>query len=160
MIRTPDFRRPKLRRGRKLQTLTFCDKRRLPQACIDISHDEVEYRLQLRMARALMNTESQNRLKLLWLTPLPRWCVSLALLGATASPAPSFSQGTLEQRLACTPDVLRLCSTFIPNADEITICLKEKNAELSDGCRTAFEAGMNQPPNAGDSTQARKRTTK
>jgi hypothetical protein len=39
--------------------------------------------------------------------------------------------------LACTPDVLRLCSAFIPNADEITICLREKNAELSDACRTA-----------------------
>jgi hypothetical protein len=92
--------------------------------------------------------------------PLTQLCVSLALLSTTASPALSFSQGTQEQRLACTPDVLRLCSAFIPNADEITICLREKNAELSDACRTAFEAGMKQPPNAGDSTQSRKRTTK
>jgi hypothetical protein len=74
---------------------------------------------------------------------------------------PSFSQGTLEQRLACTPDVLRLCSEFIPDADQITICLREKSAELSDACRTVFEAAMNQPPNASDSThQARKRATK
>src|SRR5437868_8679303 len=77
-----------------------------------------------------------------------------------ASPAPSFSQGTLAQRLACAPDVLRLCSAFVPNADEITICLRENNAELSDACRTAFEAGMMQPSNAGDSTQARKRTAR
>jgi len=47
--------------------------------------------------------------------------------------------------MACTPDVLRLCSAFIPNADEITTCLREKNAELSDACRTAFEAVMNYP---------------
>ena len=106
-----------------------------------------------------MNMESRNRWMLLRLTSLTRWRVSLALLCATASPAPSFSQGTLEQRLACTPDVLRLCSAFIPDADEITICLREKNAELSDACRTAFEAGMKQPPNAGDSTQSPKRTT-
>jgi hypothetical protein len=106
-----------------------------------------------------MNVESRNKWMLLRLTPLTRWRVSLALLSATASPAPSLSQGTLEQRLACTPDVLRLCSAFIPNADEITICLREKNAELSDACRTAFEAGMKQPPNAGDSTQSPKRTT-
>jgi hypothetical protein len=106
-----------------------------------------------------MNVESRNKWILLRLTPLVQWRLSLALLCATASPAPSFSQGTLEQRLACTPDVLRLCSAFIPNADEITICLREKNAELSDACRTAFEAGMKQP-DAGDSTRSRKRTAR
>ena len=106
-----------------------------------------------------MSVESRKK-RILPRLALTQWRVSLALLAATASPAPSFSQGTLEQRLACTPDVLRLCSAFIPNADEITICLREKNAELSDACRTAFEAGMNQPPNASDSTQARNRTTK
>src|ERR1700744_2622775 len=111
------------------------------------------------MAGALMNPESRNKWTLLRLTPLRQWRVSLALLSAMAWPGPSFSQGTLEQRLACTPDVLRLCGAFIPNADEITICLKEKNAELSDTCRTAFEAGVKQPPNEGNSTQSRKRTT-
>src|SRR6267142_6101242 len=107
-----------------------------------------------------MNVESQNKWTLLRLTRMTQWCLSLALLSATASPAPSFSQETLEQRLACTPDVLRLCSAFIPDAGQITICLGEKNAELSDACRTAFEAEMKQPPNAGDSTQSRRRTTR
>jgi hypothetical protein len=86
--------------------------------------------------------------------------VSLALLAATASPAPSFSQGTLEQRMACTPDVLRLCSAFIPNADEITACLREKNAELSDACRTVLEPVMDQLPSVSDGTEARKRTAR
>jgi hypothetical protein len=107
-----------------------------------------------------MNVESRNKWMPLRLTPPTQWRVALALLSATASPAPSFSQGTPEQRLACTPAVLRLCSAFIPNADEITICLKQKNAELGDAYRTAFEAGMKQPSNAGDSTQSRKRTAK
>jgi hypothetical protein len=107
-----------------------------------------------------MNSESRNKWMPLRLTLLTQWCVSLALLGATALPAPSFAQGTLEQRLACTPDVLRLCSASIPNADEITICLREKNAELSDACRAVFEAGMNRQPNASDSTQSRKHTTR
>jgi hypothetical protein len=108
-----------------------------------------------------MNVESRNKWNLLRLTPLTQWRVSLALLSAAAaSPAPCFSQGTLEQRLACTPDVLRLCSAFIPNADEITICLREKNAELSDACRTAFEAGMRQLPSVSDGTGARKRTAR
>ncbi len=105
-----------------------------------------------------MNVESRNKWMLLRLTPLTQWRVSLALLSATASPAPSFSQGTLAQRMARTPDVLRLCSAFIPNADEITTCLGEKNAELSDACRTAFEAAMNQLPGVSDGTGARKRT--
>jgi hypothetical protein len=112
------------------------------------------------MARPLVNAADQNKRMPLRLTPLAQWCVSLALLSATASPTPSFSQGTLEQRLACTPDVLRLCSAFIPDADQITICLGEKRAELSEACRTVFEAAMNQSPSASDGTQARKRATK
>jgi hypothetical protein len=149
-----------LQRDRNLQRLTFRYKRGLPRECIDISHDEAEDRLRPRMARPLMDVEGQNRWMQLWLMPLTRRCVSLALLAAAASPAAVIAQGTLEQRLACTPDVLRLCSAFIPNADEITICLREKNAELSDACRTVFEAGMNAQPSAGDSNQAHRRITK
>ena len=117
-------------------------------------------RLRLRMAPPLATVASHDRWMPFQLTRLTQWCVSLALLCATASPTPSFSQGTLEQRLACTPDVLRLCSAFIPDADQITICLREKRAELSDACRTLFEPAMNQPPNAGDVAQAHKRATK
>jgi hypothetical protein len=105
----------------------------------------------------MMNMESQNN----WILrpmALAQWSVSLALLSATVSPAPSFSQGTLAQRMACTPDALRLCSAFIPNADEVTTCLRERNAELSDACRTVVEAGMKQLPGASESTGARKRT--
>ena len=46
-----------------------------------------------------------------------------------ASPASVFAQGTSEERRACTPDVLRLCSAFIPDTDQITACLRQKNAE-------------------------------
>ena len=106
-----------------------------------------------------MNVESRNKWMLLRLTPLTQWRVSLALLSATASPAASFSQGTPEQRMACTPDALRLCRCVHPQCDEITTCLSEKSAELSDACK-AIEVGMKQPPNAGDSTQSRKRATK
>ena len=103
----------------------------------------------------MMNMERQNN----WMLrpmPLARLCVSLALLSATISPASSFSQGTPEQRLACTPHVLRLCRAFIPNEDEIMACLRERNAELSDACRTAIEAGMKQLPGASDGSGARK----
>jgi hypothetical protein len=107
-----------------------------------------------------MNVENQNKRMILRLTSSARWCVSLALLSATVSPAPSFAQGTPEQRLACTPHVFRLCSASIPNADEITACLRERSAELSDACRTALEAGMNQTPSVSESTGVRKRTAR
>ena len=107
-----------------------------------------------------MNVESRKKWILVRLAQLIQWRVPLALLAATASPVPSFSQGALEQHLACTPDVLRLCSAFIPNADEITICLREKNAELSDACRMVLEAATNQPPSVSDGTATRKRTAK
>jgi hypothetical protein len=106
-----------------------------------------------------MNTENRNEWMRLGGVPLARWRVPLALLCATVSTAPSFSQGTAEQRSACTPDVLRLCSAFIPNADEITSCLTQKNAELSDACRTALEPRIKQLPSASEGTGIRKRTT-
>jgi hypothetical protein len=104
-----------------------------------------------------MKVGCRNKRILLRLTSLAQRRVSLVLLSATVLPAPCFSQGTLEQRLACTPDVLRLCSAFIPNVDEITICLRERTAELSDACRSAFEAGMNQLPAVNDGAGVRNR---
>ncbi|WP_082078645.1 hypothetical protein [Bradyrhizobium sp. LTSP849] len=80
------------------------------------------------------------------------------MLFAAAWPAPSFSQGTPEQRQACTPDVFRLCSAFIPNADDITICLRERNPQLSDACRQAIQVDLTQIPSARDTNSSRKRT--
>ncbi len=42
---------------------------------------------------------------------------------------------TAEERQACTPDVFRLCSTRIPDADAITACLRAKFTSLSEQCR-------------------------
>ena len=107
-----------------------------------------------------MNVESQNKSKMLRRPSSARWCMALALLSATALPTPSFAQGTPEQRLACTPHVLRLCSAFIPNADDITTCLRERSAELSDACRAALEAEVEQLPGGTENAGARKRTAR
>src|SRR5260370_41786950 len=112
------------------------------------------------MELPLMTMGRQNKWIRLRPMPLVQWRVSLALLCVAASPTPSFSQGTAEQRLACTPDVLRLCSAFIPHADEITSCLREMDAELSDACRTAIEVAMKQLPSVSDGTGARKRVAR
>jgi hypothetical protein len=107
----------------------------------------------------IMNVENKIN-GMLRLMPLARRCVSLALLYATVTPAPSFSQGTVAQRMACTPDVLRLCSAFIPNADEIKTCLRERSAELSDACRAALDAEMQQLPGESENAGTRKRTAR
>jgi hypothetical protein len=55
----------------------------------------------------------------------------------------------------CTPDVMRLCSEFIPNPDPIVRCLKAKRAQLSPGCHAALS-----PKGATTSTKAKKRKKK
>ena len=57
------------------------------------------------------------------------------LFVATATPV--AAQAPNAEQL-CTPDVMRLCSEFIPNPDPIVRCLKAKRAQLSPGCRTAL----------------------
>ena len=59
-----------------------------------------------------------------------------AVLVLVASPL--WAQGTSAEREACTPDVLRLCSSFMPDADAITACLKQRKADLSGACRGAI----------------------
>jgi hypothetical protein len=52
----------------------------------------------------------------------------------------SFAVGTDEQRIACTPDVFRLCSSEIPSVDRIVACLKSKKSSLSADCQAVFNA--------------------
>jgi hypothetical protein len=49
------------------------------------------------------------------------------------------TQGTTEQRRACTPDVYRLCAGEIPNVRAITACLVRQKGNLSPACRAAME---------------------
>jgi hypothetical protein len=52
--------------------------------------------------------------------------------------APALAQGSAEQRAACTPDVLRLCSADIPDVGRIKACLGRERAKVSAACRTAM----------------------
>jgi hypothetical protein len=61
-----------------------------------------------------------------------------ALVIAPGFVAPVWSQGTAQQRAACTPDVFRLCSEFIPDPDRITACLASRQQELSESCASVF----------------------
>ncbi len=50
------------------------------------------------------------------------------------------NRGTMEQQMACTPDVWRLCFDQIPNVNRITACLRQNTPQLSEGCRAVFES--------------------
>ena len=39
----------------------------------------------------------------------------------------------------CTPDVMRLCNEFIPDADRIVACLKSKRKQLTPSCASALQ---------------------
>ena len=58
----------------------------------------------------------------------------LLLIGLHAAAA----QGTPEERQACTPDAMRLCSDVIPDVPKITKCMIAKRPQLSKECRVAM----------------------
>jgi hypothetical protein len=50
--------------------------------------------------------------------------------------------GTPAQRRACRPDVLKLCSEWIPKHDAITYCLQKNIERLSRDCRAVMEGKL------------------
>lgn len=66
----------------------------------------------------------------------------------TSTQVPAFAEeyrGTLEQQMACTPDVWRLCFGEIPDVTRITACLQQNTPQLSNGCRAVFESNASMP---------------
>lgn len=74
------------------------------------------------------------------------------MLAQSAASAEEY-RGTMEQQMACTPDVWRLCSGQIPDVNRIVACLRQNTPQLSNGCRAVFEsnnqAQPQQPPPRG-----------
>ena len=69
-----------------------------------------------------------------------------ALLVVTAGAALADEHpGTLEQQLACTPDVFKFCGSEIPDTDRIVACLRQNTAQLSNSCRSVFESNASMP---------------
>src|ERR1700754_1226306 len=92
-----------------------------------------------------------------------RIVLSLAIvIGGLAAAMPASSQeyrpeyrGTWEQQMACTPDVMRLCSDQIPDSDRIVACLRQNTALLGRSCRAVFEsnASAQSPQTQGRASQ-------
>jgi len=53
-------------------------------------------------------------------------------------------RGTVQQQMACTPDVWRLCSDQVPDVGRIVTCLRQNTPQLSNGCRAVFESSAEQ----------------
>jgi hypothetical protein len=74
--------------------------------------------------------------------------LAISIACGIAIQSPAFSQenrGTMEQQMACTPDVWRLCFDQIPDVNRITACLRQNTPQLSDGCRAVFESNDSVP---------------
>ena len=61
-------------------------------------------------------------------------------LAFAAGFAPAAAQGTPEQRQACQPDAMRLCSEFVPDVDRITACMVKNRICVSPACRAVFKS--------------------
>ena len=73
--------------------------------------------------------------------------LALAIGGIVAqSAAAEEYRGTMEQQMACTPDVWRLCSDQIPDVSRITACLQANTPQLSSGCRAVFQSNNQMQP--------------
>ncbi|MEN3348259.1 MAG: hypothetical protein V7632_1894 [Bradyrhizobium sp.] len=88
-----------------------------------------------------------------------RIVLSLAIvIGGAAAATPALSQeyrGTWEQQMACTPDVMRLCSDQIPDTNRIVACLRQNTALLGSSCRAVFESQAQQQAEQQPRTQGR-----
>jgi hypothetical protein len=62
----------------------------------------------------------------------------LTLLIVAAGPRPAAAQAS-DAADRCTPDVMRLCNEFIPDADRIVACLKSKRKQLTPSCASALQ---------------------
>jgi len=74
--------------------------------------------------------------------------LALAVSGIVAQGAASAQdyRGTMEQQMACTPDVWRLCSDQIPDTNRIVACLQQNTPQLSSACRAVFQSNNQAQP--------------
>jgi len=74
--------------------------------------------------------------------------LAISVVGGVAIESSALSQeyrGTMEQQMACTPDVFRLCGAQIPDVNRIVACLQQNAPQLSGPCRAVFESNGNLP---------------
>jgi hypothetical protein len=65
--------------------------------------------------------------------------LAATIVGGSSADAQEH-HGTMQQQMACTPDVFRLCGSAIPDENRIVACLQANAPQLSAGCRAVFES--------------------
>jgi hypothetical protein len=60
------------------------------------------------------------------------------VLGLAAAATARAEEATYAQRVACTPDAFRLCSSAIPDVEAVKACMIANKAKLSAGCLATF----------------------
>ena len=69
--------------------------------------------------------------------------ILISLLSVVAPTLGSAQVPTEEQqRVACEPDVMRLCSAFVPDRDRIAQCMTANRKQLTPACGKVFDASM------------------
>ena len=76
--------------------------------------------------------------------------LAVVCLGPTLATAAQQHRGSADDQIACTPDVYRLCSEYIPDEDDIVACLTRKKEQLSPGCHAVFSRPDTPAPKAPD----------
>ena len=81
-------------------------------------------------------------------------CIAACLIvGVSTTALSQQHRGSADDQVACTPDVYRLCSQYIPDEDDIVACLIRKKPQLSPGCHDVFsrpDAAQAPKPNNND----------
>ncbi len=68
---------------------------------------------------------------------VPHRIILAAAFSLVAGATAQAMQISAEQREACTPDALRLCSSEIPDIGRVTACMKVNRDKLSPRCQAA-----------------------
>ena len=98
-----------------------------------------------RAAATTLPIETAKRAALiLAITTLTAFAALLWSLGHARA-----NSGTVEEQMACTPDVFRLCSAQIPSEERIVACLNDNLRKLSPACRRVMD-GDDEPPAKGN----------
>lgn len=73
--------------------------------------------------------------------------IAILIADGTSASAQEY-RGTMQQQMACTPDVFRLCGAQIPDTNRIVACLRLNTPQLSGPCRAVFESSdsVSNPP--------------
>jgi hypothetical protein len=80
----------------------------------------------------------------------------LLTVGSVQAALAEEYRGTMEQQMACTPDVWRLCGDQIPDVNRIVACLQRNTPNLSGACRAVFESNNSVPPSQAAPSPSRR----